>query len=72
MSCPNCPCADCVASRVNPEVVDYGAPGPAYGRYEWDECAYVRVAREAAAKGQPPPNNLLLYYLGKRCNPICF
>ncbi len=89
MSCPNCPCAQCVASRTSPyrrdelPFTDYGTPGPAPGVDRWTgervvktgagdpECAFERIAREYAARGETMPATWLLYCGCKRCSPTC-
>lgn len=83
MSCPNCPCHECVGSRASPfrredEFTDYGTPGPAPGVDRWTgaksepECMFDRIAREYEARNQPMPTGWLLHCPCKRCNPITF
>jgi len=74
MSCPNCPCSDCVAERAakgNEEAwrrlynQQYGLPDPG------PPCAYDQIAKDYAARGEPMPAALYLYCPCRRCNPIC-
>jgi hypothetical protein len=65
MSCPNCSCHTCVEERQQ-----YTAFRPVRTVYE-PECAYERVAREYAARGETVPSSLLLYCGCSRCSAWC-
>lgn len=71
--CPKCPCPNCEKVRdfikddgrpvVIPAIQNTGFPGP--------ECAYERIAREYAERGQQMPTSMLLYCGCRKCSPTC-
>lgn len=65
MSCPNCPCASCVEERQQ-----YTAVRP-FRTYDGPECAYERIAKEYAARGETMPSSLLLYCGCRKCSATC-
>lgn len=62
--CENCPCVACMASRAQrkPLITHTGVS---------DECAYVRIGREYAARGETVPSSLLLYCGCSKCSSWC-
>lgn len=64
MSCPRCPCTDCVLERAR--AAQSWQPGVPYET----PCAYDQIAKDYAARGIPMPSSLLLVCQCKRCNPI--
>lgn len=76
MSCPNCPCAACLAERgetpkwTGPWDGPFGVPCPPLSD-PGPPCAYEAIAKDYAAKGLPMPQTLMLYCPCRRCNPIC-
>lgn len=67
MSCPNCPCAACASERTT-EAARRRSYIQQVGLSE-PECAYVRITREYAERGESIPAGLLLCCPCKRCNP---
>lgn len=71
--CPNCPCGSCVQARSTEDFwrqsYNQQAGFPVSSE---PECAFERIAKEYAARGQPMPSSLLLYCGCRKCSPICW
>ena len=77
--CPRCPCEACERARawvrdsVRPAVVPTIQQQPFVVNVDGSEpeCAYARIAREYAARGETMPTSWLLYCGCRKCSPIC-
>jgi len=78
--CPKCPCESCEKARawiqdsMRPTIVptiQQQQPFVQQAGVTEPECAYERIAREYAARGEPMPTSWLLYCGCRKCSPIC-
>lgn len=66
MSCPNCVCVSCVQERATED-----SWRRSYAQQAGlEECAYVRIAREYAERGETMPAGMLLHCGCRRCSPL--
>lgn len=73
--CPKCPCESCERARawitdsMRPVTVPVIQQQPVIFQRDISEpeCAYERIAREYAARGEVMPTSMLLYCPCRRC-----